>query len=172
MSLIARRSPDPPRPVSLWNVATRVYTSYSSVVLVIVAVFLAIFAVVVAAAPGHAAARIATEIVVISLAAVFLLAPGVRSAKVWRALRHGVLATATVTSVEVIPRGKALESIDAYRHGLARGEMTVATRGRSLVFSFESDASWAANLTRGGVLDVLLDEAGTKLLLLLGPSGN
>ena len=167
--LIVRSWPNPPRPVPFRTVVFRVYGLGSSITIVAAGLLLVVFGLVVMTLPGDRTAVIAIELVVIPLALVFILAPCARSMRTWHALRHGILRTGTVAAVQVFPRGKVRDTIDAYNRGLARGELIVATRGRSLRLEFVSDAPWAASLSDGWVIDVLLDQLETKLLLMLGP---
>ncbi len=168
---VIQRAGPPPRQVGLAEVAKRVYMQPSNLVLLGVAAVLGASTVGVAFAPGSPVQRLAIQSILVALAAVFLFAPLVRSLKIRGAMRDGQLRKAIVETVAYLPPRATRETIDAYNHGQASGLLRL--RGTPPTeLSFRTDARWAPELIPGAAIDVLLDQSGTELILLVGPSND
>lgn len=89
--------------------------------------------------------------------------------RVIRAVRSGILCTATITTLDVTGPGTR-QTLDSLKHGFAIGTRDVHRRGVPFSETFEIDEPWIARLAIGSQLDVLAHPIKSKSLLDLGPS--
>ena len=98
--------------------------------------------------------------------------PTIYALRMWRALKNGSVARAEVIRVAFSGPSLRPDTIDAQRHGMARGTWRVDGLGGPFDASFECDASWASQLQRGTEVQVIIDATRPRVLLDLGPTSN
>jgi hypothetical protein len=98
----------------------------------------------------------------------FVGAPAIMAMRTGRALSRGIRVPATVVEVQWTGPGDG-STIDALRHGMARGRRRVEHPHQPFTQPFETDASWARELQPGSSMLVLVDPSASKVLFDLGP---
>lgn len=166
--------PNPPRDVDVWPLVTRSYGSTTGKVVAGVGLLLGtpVIALAVFFGGPWTVARITLLVLSSLITAAAAGSPGLYGWRMWRALKSGRVARAVVVRVAFSGPRLRSETVDAQRHGMARGTWRVDGPDGPFEASFECDASWAAQLRRGTEVRVVVDPARTRVLLDLGPIAN
>ena len=164
---IVEAHPNPPRPVSLARVAGLAMGELSTRFVVAVGLLFTCVAALVALleTPPWRAWPVWLALV---LGVFMICAPLLYVVRVWRGIAYGRLALAEVLTVTYSPPGSR-DTIDSLQNGIARGRWRIVMPTARLDKDFETDAPWAGSLRTGTPVRVLVDTAGRKVLVPLGP---
>jgi hypothetical protein len=166
--------PNPPRRVSLWTLVARSYASTTGKV--VAGVGLALGSPVIAIAVFFGGPWTIARITLLVLSTLVTVAasgsPGLYGWRMWGALKNGTVARAEVIRVTFSGPSLRPDTIDAQRHGMARGTWRVDGLDGRFDASFECDASWASQLQRGTEVQLIIDATRPRVLLDLGPNSN
>jgi len=129
--------------------------------------------ILVSMAPGDPGLRLAMQIFFVGFLLWTVARPVLVALRLHRAVVHGYQVEARVLDVAIAKARDAGATVDSLRHGLAHGRWQVDhPRFGVFVADFETDAPWAANLSPGRIVRVLVDPRAPKVLLDLDYLGN
>jgi hypothetical protein len=151
-----RRQPRPPRSASwrelAWNVS-RAPDDLAMIGLGVVLIGLVVYGALTQESPSGTYVVLGAVTFVFALACV--LAPAAFAYRVWRAVRDGVVVTATV-----IHAASAEDDVE--------GRLLVPHAKGSFTFEFAEVAEVATGIGRGSSVDVLVDPRQPRVLFLIG----
>lgn len=153
------RQPAPPRQVDLWPLLRLELRSEQSRYLLILGLLGIAGVLLFALAPGGAVFRTVGQLVAGGLVIWSVVRPVWRATRLRSTFRSARRGKAIVVDASYLPPRDAGGSVDALRNGMTIGHWRIADEhDDGPVLAFRSDAPWAASLTRGAEVEVLLDE--------------
>jgi hypothetical protein len=168
---VVSAEPNPPRRVSLWTLVRRSYANSTSLLIVGFGLVLGLplLAIMLLAPVERDGWWIGMLAFVIPFTTLMAAVPLIYAWRMWRALMGGSVARAEVIRVAFSGPSLRPETIDAQRHGMARGTWRVQRAGGPFEASFECNAGWASQLQGGTEVRVIIDATRPRVLLDLGP---
>jgi hypothetical protein len=100
--------------------------------------------------------------------AMILLFPAARAWRLWRAMTHGAVVQAVVTSVQTPRLIRPAPTVDATVYPVVRGTWSVAHPRGAYRARFATFEPWARDLRVGSRVDVLVDSSAQRIWLAIG----
>jgi hypothetical protein len=168
---VVRRSvaetPDPPRSAPLGDLLRASYSSTTGKSLVGLGLLILAFAMFLGLLATDDVGYLVLALPFGGFGVLSLVTPSFPARRAARAVREGIRVPGRVTEIDYRPPGDST-TIDAIKHGFARGRRTVEHPLGAFEEPFETDAGWAGSLRVGSIVQLLVDPQRQRVLLDTG----